>query len=971
MCALETAAAIGTIASFSLNFYDRFSQRFVLPMRMKRALGNRDDAPKATYIEDSLERALGSAGLLTNAASLVLGDLSNSGLLDLLIPLFGSDLDKGPSVTLIEYMYISRGGCVTDSHEFAEKLVACLSEAFKYEVEKSYSDLPVPMRKDLRRNFIDASRKAETTILSVTQNLKDSDGEWLPGANVNPVKIASLIEKYTSPLKLYVASAVEALNSSDIHGASGDVVQVELDSIYVDVPVNEIFRKGNFVKYRDLRKYLPRNEIASSWSETYARIENTVLLGDPGGGKSTLSKKMCLECGRKFLSGDTSLPLFIQLRTYIARAVDDENLSLTDFILDHIRAAIVDPDEDYPIDSLIIYHLRIGAAFVVFDGLDEVLTSSNRARVVGEIRKFVREFRFVKVLVTSRYVGYESNPLSGFTHLGIEDLNSNAISQIYRNVSSSVLSKSEKEIEEKHDDFIRDAKRKAAELIRSPLLLTLIVIVYNKKVEIPDNRASLYSFCAELLFDRWDGYRAITPDLPERYRLFDLFKHLSAILYEREEYGGRISKQDLIEESRDFFRKDYIDNREGKSAQASKLMVGHLTGRAWILHEVGEDIFEFTHRTFLEFFYAKYLESKFEGTNDLACECLKHVTHGARAVPSHLALQLRSKDKRDAASRIVDELARKLEAEQRNYELVGFCADSIEYLLPHAENMSNFVGVLAPQIFYFCHPNQIEKVLCTETPLRTTVIKSAFDSIKSISTVDEMRSCRRALHVLSSKRIEKVDLGSDGCVDLIKTLFEQTYSKQASSPYLCKMAFDFDARVNWKAMKRFGQRVWFSKSDVDLMLGAQVDTCHMVSEASNFLRSADYKGGKYLTFAMSIQQTFDMRKVTKNYFSPPMYKNVADVDICYDPDSWREDRSALEVFAFCLWAYVVINGRLLNKNSQLHRLRVVFENLIVALENVGSDKAPEYREWIDGSGKYADCDIFLRKELSGFWQLAE
>ena len=101
--------------------------------------------------------------------------------------------------------------------------------------------------------------------------------------------------------------------------------------------------------------------------------------------------------------------------------------------------------------------------------------------------------------------------------------------------------------------------------------------------------------CAELLFDRWDGYRDIVPELPERYRLFDLFKYLSSILYEKEEYGGRINKSDLIKESRDFFKRDYVDNKEGKSAAAAHHMVEHLTGRAWILHEVGEDVFEFTH----------------------------------------------------------------------------------------------------------------------------------------------------------------------------------------------------------------------------------------------------------------------------------------------------------------------------------------------------------------------------------------
>ena len=290
--------------------------------------------------------------------------------------------------------------------------------------------------------------------------------------------------------------------------------------------------------------------------------------------------------------------------------------------------------------------LIIGRCFLVFDGLDEVLTDSNRAKVTKEIREFAGKFVLSPILVTSRYVGYDNNRLSSFTHFGVSKLDDPTIGEIYKSVSISVLRKTSKQTEISLQAFMEEAKRKASELIRNPLLLTLIVIIHFKKREIPDNRADLYDACAELLFERWDSYRDIEPELPERYRLYDLLMHLSSILFEREALGGRITKTDLEKEAKKFFRNDYIDNKEGRAAHAARHMINHLTGRAWILHEVGENIFEFTHRTFLEFFFARHLEAKHESVEELIERIRLWLIEGDRTLPAHLALQVKSRDKR-------------------------------------------------------------------------------------------------------------------------------------------------------------------------------------------------------------------------------------------------------------------------------------------------------------------------------------
>ena len=673
---IESVSANG-LTFLAGQFCTKLYSRYSLPMRMRRELKREGQKPSENSLLDALQRAIGINRKITPETNNVLLDIANSSLLDQLVSLIASDLDQTDAKKLVSYIYLSRGsGDDSASNQFAEALFTCLHTAFTDHNSTLHRTLTPEGRTLQQRTFDDAGKRAGTVISSLVNSLKDKEGRWLDGEDVSPEKIARHINDHLDPLINYVNSTIKALNSVDIHGASGDVVQVPLDEIYVDVPVSHIPRKGNFVNYHDLRTHLPRAQIARNWDETLEYVSKTVLLGDPGGGKSTLAKKICYEFAKKFLDGQSTLPIFIQLRTYIAKAVDNAQLSLTHYVLEHVGSTTFDPDE-YPIRSTVLYHLRIGSAFVVADGLDEVLTPSNRARVVQELQQFSKNFPLITLLVTSRYVGYENLPLSGFTHLGVDHLDNSAIETIYRNVSRSVLQKSPAYIQEKKDIFLSDAHKKAKELIRSPLLLTLIVIIYNKKSEIPDNRAALYSFCADLLFERWDGYRDIAPELPERFRLFDLFKYLSSILYEREEYGGRINKDDLLREAREFFRRDYIDNKEGKSAEAAHHMVEHLTGRAWILHEVGEGIFEFTHRTFMEFFYAKHLETEFESTENLIEECLKYVVLGSRTVPAHLALQIRTKDKRTASSKVCDALKVALERDRSSSELVHFCSESL------------------------------------------------------------------------------------------------------------------------------------------------------------------------------------------------------------------------------------------------------------------------------------------------------
>lgn len=950
--AVSEGLLVNGISALAGQISKRFVNRYYLPYTMRQRLSGKSDDTANDQILDALQRAIGNFKSLTPATNSTLIDLANSNLLEHLIAIFGSNLDHKNALALVEYIHRSRGSSKPkDSVDFSKDLATCLRTISDSKLEAITREAPKEVISRWQRSRDDEARRAESVVGFVVQKLQDKDGEWIEHAQISAESIARKIEDDRDPLKSFVTNLKRTMNSVDVHGASGDVVQVPLDEIYVDVPVSWIDRKRNFNPYQDLRKNISRHRVADDWEETFEFIDNTVLLGDPGGGKSTLSKKLCLENCNRYLGGQTKLPIYIQLRSYISKAADDDRLSLKHYIIDFVSSSLIDADER-DLTSSILYHLRIGAVFFVADGLDEVLTASNRARVVNEISTFRKEFPLCQVLVTSRYVGYETQPLDGFTHLGVDFLNDSAIEQIYRNVSCTVLKRHDSEVNSRLNAFLIDARKKAKELIRSPLLLTLIVIIYDKKSEIPDNRANLYAFCAELLFDQWDKYRDITPDLPERYRLFDLFKHLSALLYENEEYGGTIGKDDLEKEARDFFKSDYIDNREGRSAIAAKHMVDHLTGRAWILHEVGENIFEFTHRTFMEYFYAKFLDTEFEDTKELVNSCLEHVVVGQRTLPTHLALQIRTNNKRPASTKVAEALTAALDVYPHNKELLDFCLDSLGYILPNGEQLHRLVYAIAQPAIFSSDPTASIRLLCTQNPLRNSILNICSEHLDKVRTVEHLTNLEAAFHQMRQDKTSHMSDRDGNEIDIVERVLERMYPKQAASPYACKLAFDLDARVNWNAARKFGIRLWEnSQSETKHLMRIIRDSREMLKEASRNAVDADAHTGKYLKLARAVYppllKNSDGEHLNPFFFRHYRFESFLEyVDFSVDLSAWREDTDALETFAFSLMLYAETHIDLFDSENRKKVTSTIF-NLCDALEGVDSDYTQYCKAWLN------------------------
>ena len=166
-----------------------------------------------------------------------------------------------------------------------------------------------------------------------------------------------------------------------------------------------------------------------SYNEFRSGFRRAIVLGDPGGGKSTLCQYLCYNLARQFnlahhygddadsTNGNSGkfepqvmkVPLRVVLRSFEGARLSNPQLTIFEYIVNDIKSAVTLPNSQ--LESFLLYVLTYGHAVLAFDGLDEILNTSTRRDFVDLVSAFCGEFPLCPVFVTSRVVGYEDAPL--------------------------------------------------------------------------------------------------------------------------------------------------------------------------------------------------------------------------------------------------------------------------------------------------------------------------------------------------------------------------------------------------------------------------------------------------------------------------------------------------------------------------------------------------------------------------------
>lgn len=363
-----------------------------------------------------------------------------------------------------------------------------------------------------------------------------------------------------------------------------------------------------------------------------------VLLGDPGAGKSSLTRfvlfRLLDPLSRSADSQsewqaamDGSWPVLVELRDLLAREAEGRCSDLISYL------SYVGETQGFGFDRATLEaQLRERPSLLIVDGLDEIFSLTRRRAMVEEIVGLETRFPLARVLVTSRIAGFDARSFeaAGFAIATLDDLDSDQI-RVFTESWFGLAFPSEPDKAARASDDLLEALARRPQLSAiagNPLILTIMAIIARHK-RLARSRAQLYAQALEVLCYAWDHRRGLS--LPADSPLADLQPEdtllmLRRIAWRMQESGeglraNAIGESELRAILVHFFAQEWRFPPP-KARRAATDMVELLQERSWILTTRGPNLYGFVHRTFLEYLCALELTRRFEA-QEITIEALR------------------------------------------------------------------------------------------------------------------------------------------------------------------------------------------------------------------------------------------------------------------------------------------------------------------------------------------------------------
>jgi len=365
-----------------------------------------------------------------------------------------------------------------------------------------------------------------------------------------------------------------------------------------DIYVNPLFKKLEVRKTDNFGN----NGKTLNYSDIFTTEKNIVVLGEPGAGKSLLVKDIILRVINDNLSSvklrkmKNNIPFRIELRKYNEVR---ERKSVIEYFSDVFKV-------EFQINistEILTYIFSKKETIVFFDGFDEIFDKKHKEIIKGLIDAFSTKYQKCKCIVTSRFIGYHEVRFNNklYDEFSIQHFNSNQIEELVTKFYKTQYKAIERQKKHTKDSIEQIEKNVDNDLKQNPLILTLILILINNNIAIPDSKLEIYESCTKTLVD--------TIDAKEKELKFEMpVKNKRAVLdflgywqYEQTTKNQPVEYEKAIQALSDYLlhKKEVSDYTEAES-KAEKFL--EYAEKRSIYFENN-----FTHKTFLEYFTADYL----------------------------------------------------------------------------------------------------------------------------------------------------------------------------------------------------------------------------------------------------------------------------------------------------------------------------------------------------------------------------
>jgi len=373
-----------------------------------------------------------------------------------------------------------------------------------------------------------------------------------------------------------------------------------------------------------------------------------ILLGGPGAGKSTTMRWLALRMARALRDGKelesayapAQLPLLLRIGDYAAYLVDPENKiprqtggeGRAHLFMAFIRQKLEEIDRGLP--DIILAALAQGRCLLLLDGLDEVASDDLRRQVAADIFAFlnqhclksVKQKPFNRVIITSRIVGYEPGSLSQYREYTLLDLSDPQIeaflsswcpavelslaakgtrSQEEGTLTAQDRQRAQAEGERQRDDLLRSFRDNPGikRLAVNPLMLTILALIQRSGGRLPHRRIDLYNSVTRTLLDNWNRTRGGKRFADDEIGVAE--DVLSVIAFEMHRRDLPLTRQRALELARASLA--YPQSAEHVALANVERFLDTLSESSGLSVERGQGLFGFMHRTFQEYYAARYL----------------------------------------------------------------------------------------------------------------------------------------------------------------------------------------------------------------------------------------------------------------------------------------------------------------------------------------------------------------------------
>jgi hypothetical protein len=312
----------------------------------------------------------------------------------------------------------------------------------------------------------------------------------------------------------------------------------------------------------------------------------------------------------------------------------------------------------------------------------------------------------VPVLVTSREVGYEQAPLDPlrFVAYQLSPFDEEQVREYAQKWFATDLDLTFDQRKQKAESFLTESEA-VSDLRSNPLMLGLMCNIYRGENYIPRNRPDVYEKCSTMLFERWDKGRGIFVPLPFEHHISPAMKYLAHWIYSDEKLQAGVTEPKLVTKAADYLCNVRFENRdEGESA--ARKFIEFCKGRAWVFTDTGttkdgDSLYQFTHRTFMEYFTAAHIVRTNATPADLLRTLIAKIEKREWDVVAQLSFQLQNKQLEGAGNDLLTALVEHAKNTQgkQAWNILSFAARCLEFIVPSPRVTRGIVAACIEQTF--------------------------------------------------------------------------------------------------------------------------------------------------------------------------------------------------------------------------------------------------------------------------------